>query len=230
MNGVTLAASTEAVERAIESRRSVRSFLDTPVALELVRRLLALAARAPSGTNTQPWQVHVVSGAARDRLVAEACRAFDEGRLAGRDDYYPKEFFEPYLSRRRKLGWEMYGLVGIVKGDKAGMVRQTRRNYEFFGAPVGLMFTLHRDLGWGSQIDLGMFMQNLMVAARGYGLDTCPQAAWREVEPVVREQLAIPVEQKLVCGMAVGYAAMEAPINRLVTDRVAVDEFAIFHG
>lgn len=226
---MTLAASTEAVERAIETRRSVRAFLDTPVPPELILRLLALAARAPSGTNTQPWQVHVVSGSARERLVAEACRAFDDGRLAGRDDYYPQEFFEPYLSRRRKLGWEMYGLVGITKGDKTAMQRQTRRNFEFFGAPVGLMFTLHRDLGWGSHVDVGMFMQNLMVAARGHGLDTCPQAAWREVEAVVRQQLAISAEQILVCGMALGYAAQEAPINRLVTDRVMVDEFAVFH-
>ncbi len=224
------ADSTLAVERAIESRRSVRAFLDTPVPRELLRRLLELAARAPSGTNTQPWQVHVVIGAARDRLVAEACRAFDEGRLVARDDYYPKEFFEPYLSRRRALGWAMYGLVGIVKGDKEGMRRQTRRNFELFGAPVGLMFTLHRDLGWGSHLDLGMFMENLMIAARGHGLDTCPQAAWREVEPVVRDLLTIPPEQKLVCGMALGYAAMEAPVNRLVTDRVPVEEFAVFHA
>ena len=221
-----------AVDGAIETRRSIRAFLGTPVPPETIRRILEVASRAPSGTNTQPWRVHVLAGAARDRLTAAVCRAFDEEPDAHRMeyDYYPDKFFEPYLSRRRKVGWDLYGHLGIVKGDAEGMRLAHRRNFEFFGAPVGLVFTIDRRLGRGSWIDAGMFMQNIMIAARARGLDTCAQAAWAQFHRVIESQLALPAEEMVVCGMALGHADPAAPANALVTDRVPVSGFAVFHG
>ena len=222
---------TAPVDRAIENRRSVRAFLDTPVPLETVRRILAVASRAPSGTNTQPWQVHVFTGSARDRLVAAACKAHD-GEAAAHSmeyDYYPKEFFEPYLSRRRKVGYDLYALLKIDKGDKEAMNAQHRKNLEFFGAPVGLIFTIDRRMGKGSFMDYGMFLENLMVAARARGLDTCALMPWAQFHRVVAEHLGLPPERMVVCGMALGYADPVAPANFLRTERMPVDEFSVFH-
>jgi nitroreductase len=219
------------VATAISSRRSLRGFLPTPVPRATVERLLELAARAPSGTNTQPWHVHVLTGAARDALVVAVCRAFDTEPDAHRleYDYYPKEFFEPYLGRRRKVGFDLYKLVGIPKGDTAAMQAQHRKNFEFFGAPVGLMFTIDRRLATGSWLDYGMFLENLMVAARGEGLDTCPQAAWAQFHRIVGEHLKLPEHEMLVIGMALGYADEGVVANQLVTERVPVAEFTVFH-
>ncbi len=222
---------TAPVDRAIENRRSVRAFLDTPVPKETVRRILEVASRAPSGTNTQPWHVHVLTGAARDRLVAAVCKAHDEEADAHHleYDYYPQEFVEPYLSRRRKVGIDLYSLLKIAKGDRAAMTAQHRKNFEFFGAPVGLMFTLDRRMGKGSFLDFGMFLENIMVAARARGLDTCAQAAWAQFHRVIDAQLGVPPEQMVLCGMALGYADPVAPANFLRSERVTVDEFAVFH-
>ncbi|HTZ00249.1 MAG TPA: nitroreductase [Rhodocyclaceae bacterium] len=219
------------VDRAIESRRSVRAFLDTPVPRETVRRILEVASQAPSGTNTQPWHVHVLTGAARDRLVAAVCKAHDEEPAAHQleYDYYPKEFVEPYLSRRRKVGFDLYGLLKIAKGDRAAMNAQHRKNFEFFGAPVGMMFTIDRRMGKGSYIDYGMFLQNIMVAARARGLDTCAQAAWAQFHRIIGEQLGVPSEQMVICGMALGYADPVAPANFLRPEREAVETFTAFH-
>ncbi len=225
-NSVEIAA----VDAAIESRRSLRGYLDQPVPRETIERILALAARAPSGTNMQPWHVHVLTGASRDALVAAVCDAFDTAAQAHEYeyDYYPPEFFEPYLGRRRKVGLDLYKLVGIEKGDAEKMRAQHRRNFEFFGAPVGMIFTIDRRLAKGSWFDYGMFLQNLMIAARARGLDTCPQAAWAQFHRVIAQQLELPAEQMVVCGLALGYADEDAPANRLVTERAPVAEFAVF--
>ncbi|MDO8931713.1 MAG: nitroreductase [Rhodocyclaceae bacterium] len=223
-------AETAAVDAAIESRRSLRAFRQTPVERAVVERLLAVAARAPSGTNMQPWHVQVLTGGARDALVAAVCAAFDGEPEAHQYeyDYYPEEFFEPYLGRRRKVGFDLYKLVGIAKGDAAAMRAQHRRNFEFFGAPVGLIFTIDRRLGKGSWFDYGMFVQNLMVAARARGLDTCPQAAWAQYHRVISAQLALPPEQMVVCGMALGFADHDDPANALVTERAPLADFTVF--
>ena len=165
----------------IESRRSVRAFLDTPVEDQQIESILTQAARAPSSTNMQPWQVYVVQGETRAQLCDAACDAFDNESAIHDSEarYYPKQWFEPFLSRRRKVGWDLYTLLEIEKGDKAKMHRQHRRNFQFFDAPVGLIFTIHRELELGSWLDYGMFLQNIMILARASGLDTCPQAAWR---------------------------------------------------
>jgi nitroreductase len=220
-------------DEAIRTRRSVRAFLPTPVDRATVEELLALAARAPSGTNIQPWKVRVVAGEVRDRLCREILGSLDrEGQAAHKRDwnYYPVNWREPFLSRRRKIGWDMYGLLGIRKGDFEGTERQRRRNFEFFGAPVGFIFTLDEDLEIGSWLDLGIFIGSLMIAARGRGLDTCPQAAFADFHAIIRRELGIPENEIVICGMALGHADEADPVNRLVTERAAPAEFAAFTG
>jgi nitroreductase len=221
------------VEEAMLSRRSLRAFRSDPVPRETVERILALASRAPSGTNIQPWHVTVVAGEARARLTQAMYAEFMErGEEAWKRefDYYPSKWREPYLARRRKIGWDLYGLLGIGKGERERTHRQHARNYLFFDAPVGLVITLERDLPVGAWLDTGMFLQNVMLAARGFGLDTCPQAAIASAHPVLRRELAIPEEQVVVCGMSLGYARADAIENTLVTVREPVARFARFMG
>ena len=221
-----------AVEAAITSRRSIRAFLPDAVPRATVERLLAVASRSASGSNIQPWKVRVLAGGPLTRLAREIVAAIERGAEAqARDyDYYPIKWREPFLSRRRKIGWDMYSLIGVGKGDFEGTERHRRRNFDFFGAPVGMIFTLDEDLEIGSWIDLGMFMDAVMVAARAHGLHTCPQAAFAEYHGVIRASLAIPEREMVICGMALGYADEAHPINRLVTERAALGEFATFEG
>ena len=221
------------VDQAILTRRSVRGFLPTPVDQATVEELLTLASRAPSGSNIQPWKVRVVAGEARERLSRAILEALDRDGYEKHKrewNYYPVNWREPYLARRRKIGWDLYGLLGIKKGDFENTEKQRRRNYEFFGAPVGLIFTLDEDLEIGSWLDLGIFIGALTVAARGRGLDTCPQAAFADFHAVIREQLGVPRNEIIICGMALGYEDPSAPENRLVTERAPASEFATFDG
>jgi nitroreductase len=224
--------STAAVDTALITRRSVRAFLPAPVPRQTIEEILAVAARAPSGTNTQPWQVHVLSGAAKQALSREIRAAFDdpEQRALHTEDYayYPTQWRSPYIDRRRKVGWDLYSLLGIGKADKARMHEQHGRNYDFFGAPVGLMFTVDRVMEKGSWLDYGMFLQSVMVAARGRGLDTCPQAAFTQFHRIIARHLGLSADQMLVCGMSLGYADPSAIENTLVTDRAPVSEFVRF--
>lgn len=220
------AAAAEAVEKAIASRRAVRAFLPDPVDPALVRRLIELAAQAPSGTNMQPWRLRVLGPRARAKLEAALVAALDDPSAREEEyRYYPVTFREPYLSRRRKVGWDLYGLLGVAKGDHAGMRRQTEANLRFFGAPVALMLTIDRDLEIGSWLDLGAFIQTLLIAAQGHGLDSCPQAIFARFHGVVRRELAIPESEVVVCGIALGKADPEAPANRLVPEREPVEGF-----
>ncbi|MDB5937786.1 MAG: nitroreductase [Polaromonas sp.] len=222
-----------AVDRAIESRQSMREFLPAPVPRALILHLLELASRAPSGTNTQPWKAYVLQGASKDSLVEKVCSAHDALRdnpaLAAdyreEYDYYPEKWVSPYIDRRRENGWGLYGLLGITKGDKDKMHAQHQRNYRFFDAPVGLMFTLDRVMGRGSLLDYGMFMQNLMVAARGHGLHTCPQAAWNGFARIIMPHIGAGECEMLVCGMSLGYADESALVNTFRTPRVSAAEF-----
>jgi LAO/AO transport system ATPase len=219
-----------AVDRAIVSRRSVRRFLPRAVARETVEQILSVARHAPSSTNTQPWRVHALAGAAKDRLCEAVGAAYDAGDAAPEYRYYPAQWFEPYLARRRKLGWDLYTLLGIGRGDKAAMHEQHRRNFLFFDAPVGLIFTIDRRLERGSLLDYGMFLQNFMVAARARGLDTCPQASWTDFPQVIARVLALPEGEAVVCGMALGYADTVAPEGRLLPEREPVANFATIAG
>ena len=219
----------ESVHQAITSRRSVRAFRTDPVPRSLLERILVDAARAPSGTNIQPWTVHVLEGAGRDRLVGEATACFDRGEGDGLGEYYPVEFVEPYLSRRRKIGWEMYGLLGIAKGDRAASAAAHRRNFEFFGAPTGLILTMHNTMRKGGWMDLGLYIGNVMALAQAHGLTTCPQAAWLEMESVLRRVLDLPEDHQVVVGLAIGYEGTDHPLAKLETERATLGEFVTFH-
>jgi nitroreductase len=218
------------LDDALRARRSVRAFRPDPVPYALVAELLTTAAQAPSGTNIQPWKVHVVAGEARRRLEAEVL-AYRETRPDTHAEF-PREGKrkEPYVSRMRTLGKAMYTLLGIPKGDQAASWAQWSRNYKFFDAPVGLIFTIDKDLDRMSYLDLGLFIQTFMLAATAKGLDTCAQGAWNNYWPATRRVLAVPPDEYIVCGLALGYADADAPVNRLVSDREPLENFAVFHG
>ncbi|HEX8166724.1 MAG TPA: nitroreductase [Beijerinckiaceae bacterium] len=219
------------VEAAVAGRRSVRAFLPAPVPQALVERILDVAARAPSGTNMQPWRVRVLAGAAKARLSAALLKAEAENAPhAAEYRYYPEQFFEPYLSRRRKVGWDLYGLLGIARGETARMRAQHARNLVFFDAPVGMIFTIDRRLEIGSWLDYGIFLGNVMTAARGHGLDTCAQAAFAPFHETIRARLNLDPEEVVVCGMSLGYENPSAPENALRTERVPARAFASFDG
>ena len=223
---------TAAVESAITTRRSLRAFLPTPVAEELIRRILAVAARAPSGTNTQPWKVYVLTGAAKLDLSRRITAAYDDPaqRATHTEEYayYPTEWKSPFIDRRRKVGWDLYGLLGIDKPDKQRMHTQHARNYDFFGAPVGMMFTIDRIMRQGSWLDYGMFLQSIMVAARGHGLHTCPQAAFTQFHRIIMPAIGAAANEQLVCGMSLGHADFSKVENKLATEREPVGGFARF--
>ena len=226
-------AAIAAVDEAIGSRQAVRAFLPDPVERNAVEELLRLASRSASGSNIQPWRVRVVAGAARARLTQAIFDAVarDGFEPYQRDwNYYPIRWREPFLGRRRKIGWDMYNLLGVAKGDFEGTQQVRLRNYEFFGAPVGMIFTLDEDLEIGSWLDLGIFLGSVMIAARGHGLHTCPQAAFADFHSIIRPLLNIPENEVIICGMALGHIDPDAPVNTLKTERADLDAFATFEG
>ena len=230
---MTSPANTAAVDHAITSRMSARAFTQQEVSRELITEILQVASRAPSGTNTQPWKVYVLQGATRDALVDKVCAAHEAMRgnpdvakqYTEQYDYYPAQWVSPYIDRRRENGWSLYGLLGIGKADKDRMHEQQQRNFKFFDAPVGLMFTIDPIMGRGSLFDYGMFVQNIMLAARARGLHTCPQAAWNGFHSIILPHIGAGEGEMMVCGMALGYADESDKVNTLVTPRVPVNEF-----
>lgn len=220
------------VDAAITSRRSIRAFLTTPVAREDIEAILDVAARAPSGTNTQPWKVYVLTGAAKEGLSQAILDTYrDPAQVrehAEEYHYYPLEWVPPYIDRRRKVGWDLYALLKLTRDNKAGMHAQHGRNYAFFDAPVGMIFTIDRIMQQGSWLDYGMFLENIMIAARGRGLDTCPQAAFTQFHRIIRERLQLSDNETVVCGMSLGYADPDRIENTLVTEREPSSKFATF--
>ncbi|MFZ6642838.1 nitroreductase [Undibacterium sp. TC4M20W] len=224
-------AHQQIVDEAITSRRSIRAFLPTAVAREDMQAILEVAARAPSGSNTQPWKVYVLTGSrlhALSNAILAAHNSEGQGGHAQEYNYYPVKWVAPYLERRRKVGWDLYALLGLGRENKMGMHAQHGRNYAFFDAPVGLIFTIDRVMEQGSWLDYGMFLQNIMIAARGRGLDTCPQAAFTQYHEVISEQLQLPTDEMLVCGMSLGYADHSKIENTLVTERAELADFVRF--
>jgi nitroreductase len=229
----TRIADQASVDAAMLSRYSNRAFTSKPVERALLQNLLQVASRAPSGTNTQPWKVYVLQGAKKDALVTQVCAAHNaiaaDPTLAAQYkeeyDYYPEKWVSPYIDRRRECGFGLYGVLGLGKGDKAGMHAQHQQNFKFFGAPVGLMFTMDKVMGRGSLVDYGMFLQNIMLAARARGLHTCPQAAWNGFSKIIMPHIGAQDNEMLVCGMSLGYADEGALVNTFATTRVDAQDF-----
>lgn len=217
---------------ALRSRGSTRAFLDRAVHLDALHRMLDAARWAPSGSNIQPWHVHAVAGEPLRRLCEDVRHAALTERHAHSwpYQYYPVDWREPYLARRRACGWGLYTLLGIARGDRAAATAQELKNFEFFGAPAGLFFFVDADLEIGSWFDYGMFVQSVMLAAREEGLHTCPQAAWAPFHRVIRRHLAVPEQCTLICGLAIGYADPSAPVNAFRPEREPVESFTTFHG
>lgn len=230
--GMISSSEQQAVDAAITTRRSIRAFLDTPVAREDIEQILQVAARAPSGTNTQPWKVYVLTGAIKQRLSQQILAAHNDPEVASQHTqeyaYYPSKWVAPFIDRRRKVGWDLYALLGLTRDNKEGMRAQHGRNYQFFDAPVGFIFTIERVMEQGSWLDYGMFLQNIMVAARSRGLDTCPQAAFTQYHRIITDVLELPASETVVCGMALGFADHSQIENSLVTEREALSGFVKF--
>jgi nitroreductase len=226
---MTVAAS---VSEAVLSRHSCRAYADRPVDSATIRKLITTARYAPSGGNLQPWFVHVLSDDSLVRFRAMMATKVEATPLGGTSEYhvYPPNLKEPYRTRRFKVGEDMYGHIGVKREDRTMRVRQFARNYDFFGAPVGMFFLIDRSMGSPQWSDLGMFIQTLMLLAREQGLETCPQEAWSAWPKEVMEFLGAGPELMLFCGLALGYGDYSAPINRLRSDRAVLEEFAQFHG
>ncbi|MFM2113028.1 MAG: hypothetical protein RLZZ271_1688 [Pseudomonadota bacterium] len=227
------ATRQQIIDEAILSRVSMRAFTQQPVPRETIDAILQVASRAPSGTNTKPWKTYVLTGNTLQTLVEKVCAAHDAqaadpalaAQYKAQYDYYPEKWVSPYIDRRRANGWELYGVLGITKGDKAKMHAQHQRNFKFFDAPVGLIFTLDNIMGRGSLVDYGMFLQNVMIAARGHGLHTCPQAAWNDYHAIILPHIGAADNEMMVCGMALGFIDESAVVNTYRTSRVPVQEF-----
>jgi nitroreductase len=217
------------VSEAIATRKAIRAFRPDPVPLETVKEILSRAARAPSGGNLQPWKVYVLTGAARDELIRRVAQARREHPLGETPEYhiYPPQLTEPYRARRFRVGEQMYAQLKIPREDKAGRLEAFARNWAFFGAPVGMIFAIDRQMQQGQWADLGMFLQNVMLLAREHGLHTCPQEAWAVWRRVIGEYLHVPENEMIFCGMALGYADESAPVNSLISERASLEEFAI---
>ena len=219
------------IKNAIISRRSVRKFLSKGINKDIIEDILNVSARAPSGTNIQPWNVHVLTGSARDRICKKASSAFLDPKIDKKNDrlHYMDNFRDPYITRRRKVGWDLYELLNIKKGDYEKTKAFHVQNFNFFDAPVGLLFTIEKDLGWMSWLDYGMFLQNICIAARGYGLHTCPQAAWGQINNVLSPLLNIQDNHIIHCGISLGWEDENAEVNKLRTVREDINTFTIFH-
>ncbi len=220
------------VSEALETRISCRAFLPTPVPEATLRAILAGAARAPSGGNLQPWHIYAAGGPVLAAILAEVKERMKGTPRGDGPEYaiYPPGLKEPYAARRFKCGEDLYATIGVERADKAGRVAQFKRNFEFFGAPVGLFVYIDRTMGPPQWADCGMYLQSLMLLAREYGLHTCPQESWAQWHRTVASHLSPPDELMLFCGVALGHMDESAPVNRLRTDRAGLDDFARFFG
>jgi nitroreductase len=215
------------VSEALATRKTIRAFRPDPVPREAIERMLTLAARAPSGGNLQPWRVYALLGEARDELVRRVAEKRREHPMGEAPEYhiYPLHLTEPYRTRRFRVGEQMYATMNIPREDKMARLKFFAGNWEFFGAPVGLIFTIDRQMQQGQWADLGMYMQSLMLLAREHGLHTCPQEAWAVWHSTIREYLSVPENEMIFCGMAIGYADETAPVNTLETERATLEEY-----
>lgn len=232
-----LSISSQSVDNSITSRSSIRAFLNKPVDINIIKDILKISSHTPSGSNTQPWKVYVVTGEKRDEIIQKVCHAQTElnnqnqpeSKYTESFNYYPTQWISPFIERRKNYGKDFYSLLNIQKDDRMAWGQQLIRNYQFFGAPVGLFFTVNKNLGIGSKMDISMFIQNILTTATARGLATCPQAAWNRFHTIVLDCLNIsPDEEELMCTISLGYADPDHIINTFKTNRIPVDEFATF--
>ena len=218
------------VHQAIRTRKSVRKFKKKKVSINLIKKILEIASFSPSGSNTQPWNAYILTGKSLADFTEKSKKEFllNGSKLKLERLNYMEKYKDPYLSRRRKVGWDLYQILGIKKGDYEKTKLFHAQNYDFFGAPVGIIFTIEKDLGWMSWLDYGMFIQNISLASRGYGLHTCAQAAWGLVYKKANKLLNIKRNFTVHCGMAIGYMEEKSKINGLVTEREKVSDFCKF--
>lgn len=218
------------IDELIMSRRTKRGFLDKRVDIDTVKDILSAAKYAPSSSNTQPWRCYVVTGAARERLTTAAVEAFRAGPelLAPEYAFFPEQMHEPYASRFTTFRGLLGDAQGVHRSDKVGRMRDVERQFLFFDAPVGIIFTMDRRLEAASFICYGCFIQNIMLAAKGRGLDTCPQQIWSLQGPVLRAELGIPEDEMVIAGMSLGYADNSMPENNMTLHKVQVEEFTSF--
>ncbi|MFW1643703.1 nitroreductase [Acinetobacter guillouiae] len=226
----------QVIDQVITSRHSVRAFLDKPIDLAIIKDILNVACCAPSGANTQPWKVYVVTGNKRQEMIDRVCAAqiklFTRPELADQHtasfSYYPTTWISPFIDRRRENGWGLYGLLAIQKSEKEKMAAQHLRNYQLFDAPVVLYFTVNKIMGTGAKMDISMMVQNVMIAAKARGIDSCPQAAWNHFHRIVLEVLNAPDDEELVCAVVLGYADPDHMVNTFITPREPVENFTVF--
>ena len=232
MNNSIVTKPSPSVSEAIQTRRSVRDFLPDPVSEETVREILSIASRAASGGNLQPWKVYVLAGEARDELVRRVSERMAEKPFGDGPEYaiYPPDLTDPYKARRSRIAHMMYDLVDIERSDREARVRQMNKNFEFFGAPVGMFITVDRQMGQPQFSDLGIFLENIMLLARERGLHTCPQEAWSMWGGTIREVVGVPEGELVFCGVSLGYADPDSAINQLYSERAGVEEFAVLKG
>jgi len=232
MTAPLVTSPSPTVAEAIATRRSVRAFRPDPVPESVVRDILDRARRAASGGNLQPWKLHVLAGSARDALVEAVAQRVAEGALGDEPEYdiYPRSLSEPYRSRRMRVAMQLYDLVGVARDDRAARAREMAKNYSFFGAPVGMIVSIDRQMGPPQFCDLGLFLANVMLLARERGLHTCPQEAWSVWGRTIRRVVGVPDSDLVFCGVALGHADEGAPVNTLYSERAEVDQFARFSG
>lgn len=223
------AHTTLLVDGVLRERRSLRAYKRDPVPCALLQELLSVAASAPSNSNTQPWQVHAFAGAPKAALSAALLVAFQEGMLPP-SPHFPDPLPPEYAKRQQDFGARYYQSLGIDVADTASRAKQTAKNFDFFGAPVGLIFTIDRRLAPHSWLDLGLLVQNVMIAATARGLGTCPQVSFARFHPVIAQHLALGEHDLTVCGMSIGYPQQDAAVNHIAMPRRAVREFASFAG
>jgi len=216
---------------AIQSRKTIRQFTDQHVSKDTVLEILEIAKWAPSGGNLQPWSVQVLAGDPLKALIANIREKHQNSVVETPEfDNYPPDLKDPYKTRRRVVGQALYDLIGVPRHDTPGKMRQLAKNYEFFDAPVGMFFVMDRQMEIGQYTDLGMFMQNIMLLARDKGLHTCPQLAWSRWPETLSKVLNVSDEERVFCGMALGYMDEGAIINELQSERAALEDFVTLKG
>jgi nitroreductase len=218
------------IDDLIRDRHTKRAFLDRPVALETVKEILTVAGYAPSSSNSQPWRCYVVTGKARERITTAAVGAFRAGpeKLAPEYPFFPQPLHDPYLTRFNTFRGQLGDAQGVCRSDKVGRMHDVERQFLFFDAPVGIIFTMDRRLEWASFICYGCFLQNIMLAAKGRGLDTCPQQIWSLQHPLLRTELGLPENQMVVAGMSLGWADNSMPENQMNVKKLQLEDFATF--